>query len=80
MFNVGEFMFDYLIESKSSFSLCPHLNTEFFLIMVCNGKTICAKSGTNRFTKFICPKNDYIDILLCGSGISKITLILSGSI
>ena len=57
VFNVRAFIIDFLIESKASFSLCPHLNTEFFLIMVCKGKTICEKSGTNIGTKLIWPKN-----------------------
>lgn len=46
-------MISYLIESKAYFSLCPHLETEFFLNMVYKGKTICEKAGTNLFTKFI---------------------------
>ena len=71
---------DCLIESDASFSAGPHLNTEFFLIMVCNGKIIWEKSGTNRLTKLIWPKNDYMDFLLWGNGISEISLIISGSI
>lgn len=47
MFNSGALMIACLIELKASFSLLSHLNTEFFFIIVCNGKTNCEKSGTN---------------------------------
>ena len=80
VFNAGALMISCLIESKDSLSLCPHLKIEFFLIMDCKGSTIWEKLGMNLLTKFIYPKNDCIDFLLCGKGISKISFILSGSI
>ena len=56
----GAMIIDCFIKSNASLSLCPHLKTYFFLIMVHKGKTICEKLGTNIFTKFICPRNDCV--------------------
>ena len=61
------------------FSTSVRLNCTLCFTIFYKGLTICAKSGTNLFTKFIVPINDFMPFLLWVNGIYSMDLILSRS-
>jgi len=79
LIRVGGFTISSLTMIKDLFSLGPHSNLTFFLIMSCRGFIILEKLWTNPRTKFIFPRKDYIDFLLCGNKILEMASIVSSS-
>jgi hypothetical protein len=76
----GIFSISSLILMKDYFSLGPHLDSSFFLIMSCKGFTVSETFGTNLHTKLIFPRKDCIDFLLYGKEIFDMASLLYGSI
>lgn len=76
----GTFSISSLILMKYYFSVGPHLDSSFFLIMCCKGFTVSEKFGTNLCTKLIFPRKDCIDFLLYGKEIFDMASLLSRSI
>ena len=69
-----------LIFSNASLISFVHLKLKYFFIISCSVFTTSAKLDMNLLTKFIFPRKDSMDFLLCGSTMAFIASILHGSI